>query len=60
MPNYWTHCYDSLRTGWNPQETILTPDAIREGGGGPTQLGKLFAYPVQGQVYAQPLYKQNV
>jgi len=49
-----------LRTGWNPQETILTPDAIREGGGGPTQLGKLFAYPVQGQVYAQPLYKQNV
>src|SRR5258708_5779836 len=60
MPHYWTQCYDNLRTGWNPEEIILTPASIRFGGGGPTRLGQLFAYPVQGQVYAQPLYIQNV
>jgi hypothetical protein len=60
MPNYWTQCFDNLRTGWNPEETVLTPGAISTRGVGPTILGQLFSYPVQGQVYAQPLYIQNV
>jgi hypothetical protein len=60
MPNYVTQCYDNLRTGWNPNETILIPDSVWQHYGGPTYLGPLFAYQVQGQVYAQPLYVENV
>jgi hypothetical protein len=37
-------------TGWNPNETFLTPDCVWLHIGSETQLGQLFAYPVQGQV----------
>jgi hypothetical protein len=46
-----TYRNNLARTGENLQETILTPSNVTPG-----QFGKLFAQPVDGQVYAQPLY----
>ena len=46
---------DIGRTGQNANETILTTSNVKVG-----QFGKLFALPVTGQVYAQPLYVPNV
>jgi hypothetical protein len=50
-----TNRYDNQRTGQNTQETFLTTSNVVLG-----QFGKLFALPVDGQVYGQPLYMQNV
>src|SRR5262249_38573036 len=47
--------YDNLLTGWNNQETALTPANVNDAG-----FGKLFNYPVDGYVYAQPLYVPNL
>jgi hypothetical protein len=44
------------RTGANLTETTLTPANVSD----PGSFGKLFDYPVDGQVYAQPLYMANV
>src|SRR5215467_9303547 len=44
------HC-DAARTGWNNNEQTLTPATV---GGGKFSLA--FSQPVNGQVYAQPLY----
>jgi hypothetical protein len=51
--DYLTQGYDVARSGWNPNETILNVDSVKG-------LHLLFNQPVDGQVYAQPLYAQNL
>src|SRR5882724_6720313 len=53
--NILTQHNDNLRTGANTSETILTPANVAS-----TNFGKLFANPVDGRIYAQPLYVQGV
>ena len=50
---------NTLRTGWDPNEPGLAP--VSDGGpvGGPS-FGQLFATPVDGQVYAQPIVAAGV
>src|SRR5690348_5949533 len=53
--NVLTWHNDNQHTGQNLQETILTPTNVVA-----TKFGKLFSYPVDGMIYAQPLYVQGV
>jgi len=46
---------DNARTGQNTSETILNTTNVNA-----NEFGKLFAMPVNGQVYAQPLYVPGV
>jgi hypothetical protein len=46
-----TYKYDSARTGQNTNETILTPATVSS-----AAFQKIFTAPVDGFVYAQPLY----
>lgn len=46
-----TYQYDVSRAGANLQETVLNPADVNA-----AQFGKLFSAPVDGYVYAQPLY----
>jgi hypothetical protein len=46
---------DGARTGQNRDETVLTPANVRAG-----SFGKRFARPVDGMIYAQPLYVSRV
>ena len=51
----FTYHNDNARTGQNTQETVLTPALVNS-----TQFGKLFSVPVDGYVYAQPLYVSHL
>ncbi len=53
--NVLTNRYDAQRTGANLSETTLTAANVN-----PTQFGRLYAYAVDGAVYAQPLYMSGV
>ncbi|HEV2437856.1 MAG TPA: pyrrolo-quinoline quinone [Verrucomicrobiae bacterium] len=53
--NVLTQHNDLARTGANTSETILTPANVNS-----TNFGKLFADSVDAQVYAQPLYVENL
>ena len=46
-----THRYNNARTGANLSETTLNTSNVN-----PAQFGQLYTYPVDGQVYAMPLY----
>src|SRR5947207_12949691 len=48
---FLTQHNNNARTGAYTTETILTPATVNK-----TRFGKLFSYPVDGQIYAHPLY----
>jgi hypothetical protein len=50
-----TYHNNNDRTGVNQSETALSPSTVSE-----STFGKLFSMPVDGQVYAQPLYVPSV
>jgi uncharacterized protein (TIGR03437 family) len=53
--NVLTGNYDNQRTNANLQETILTPANVNA-----DAFGKIGTFPVDGQIYAQPLYASGI
>lgn len=49
-----TYHYDTLRTGWNPGETDLTPSSVAS-----SAFGAISTIAVDGNVFAQPLLVSN-
>jgi uncharacterized protein (TIGR03437 family) len=55
LVNVLTGNYDIQRTNANLQETILNPSSVNS-----NNFGKIGTFPVDGQMYAQPLYVSGV
>ena len=56
-----TERYSNARAGTNNQETTLAPNNLVVSGANKTKsFGKLFTYTVDGLVYGEPLYVQNL
>jgi hypothetical protein len=55
LPVVATYHNDNSRTGQNTLETLLTPDDVNA-----ARFGRLYSFPVDGYVYAQPLYMPQV
>src|SRR5258708_5729193 len=55
VANVLTAHNDNGRTGANTNETILSPSTV-----GSNSFGRLFTQPVDGPIYAQPLYVSNL
>jgi hypothetical protein len=55
LPSVLTQDYDNTRSGANLSESILTPASVSS-----ATFGKLFSYPVDEEVHAQPLYVPNL
>jgi uncharacterized repeat protein (TIGR03806 family) len=53
--NVYTYHYDNTRQGANTNEVLLTLANVN-----PATFGKLFTYPVDGHIYAEPLYVSGV
>jgi hypothetical protein len=53
--NVLTFHNNNARTGHNPHERVLSQWNVR-----PSKFGKLFSYPVDGYLYAQPLYASAI
>ena len=53
--NVTTYRNDLARDGQNLEESLLTPSSVT-----PDQFGKLYMQPVDGYIYAQPLYVSGV
>ena len=54
-PGTFMRDVDKLRTGLNPNETVLTPANVNS-----AQFGKLFSYSIDGTADASPLYVPNL
>ncbi len=54
-PGVFMHHNDTLRTGANTQETVLTQALVNQ-----STFGKILTYPLDGYTFASPLYVANV